>query len=120
MAFHVVDVAIRVDRLDFTLVITQPAGIATLLAALEPVEHSQFGRQCQSRTQRAHIAAEHFAGEQVDHQQQEGVGHEGPATIKLERDRGLERLHLGKPFGGRHGIQRHSEQHQQNDVLDGP
>ena len=39
MAFHIVDVPIRMDGLNFTFVITQPAGVSTLPTPFEPVEY---------------------------------------------------------------------------------
>src|SRR5690554_6433316 len=120
VALHVVDGAIRVDRLYFTLVVTQPARVTALLAALEPVEHTQLGGQRQRGTQRAQIAAVHLAGEDIHHQQQHGVGYKRPATVEMQGDSGFERLHLGHLLSGGHGLQGHTEQHQQDDVLDRP
>src|SRR5690606_18538860 len=120
MAFVVVDMPIRMDGLDLAFLGTQLAGVATFLAALEPVEQPYAAGDRQRGAQRADIAAEHLAGEDVDHQQNHRVQHEPPLAIELQGDGGLEGLHLGGLLGHHHRFQRDAEQHQQDDVLDGP
>src|SRR5690554_7129109 len=102
MALVVVDMPIRVDGLNLAFLGAQLAGVAALLAALEPVEQAHPAGHRQRRTERAHVAAEHLAGENVDHQQDHRVEHEPPLAVELEHDGGLERLHLGGLLGQHH------------------
>src|SRR5690554_2409213 len=120
VAFHIVNGAVRVDRLHFTLVVTQAAGITTLFATLEPVKHPQLGGQRQCSTQRAQVAAVNLAGKDVHHQQQYSVSHERPGTIEMQGDGSFERLNFSHLFCRCQRSQRHAEQHKKNDVLDGP
>src|SRR5690606_31714723 len=120
MALVVVDMPIRVDGLNLAFLGAQLAGVAALLAALEPVEQAHPAGHRQRRTERAHVAAEHLAGENVDHQQDHRVEHEPPLAVELEHDGGLERLYLGGLLGQHHRFQGDAEQYQQDDVLDGP
>src|SRR5690606_9370720 len=120
IAFVVVDMPIRMDGLDVAFLGTQLAGVATFLAALEPVEQPYAAGDRQRGAQRTDVAAEHLAGEDVDHQQDHRVQHEPPLPIEFQGDGGLEGLHFGGPLGQRHGLQRDAEQHQQDDVLDRP
>ena len=120
MALVVVDVPIRVDRLDLAFHGAQLAGAATFLATLEPVEQAELAGHRQGRAERADVAAVDLAGEQVHHQQHHHVEHEPPLAVELQGDGGLERLHLGGLLGQHHGFQGDAEQRQQDDVLDGP
>ncbi len=120
MAFVVVDMPIRMDRLHFTFVGADLAGIAALLAPLEPVEQAEATGDRQPRAQRADVAAVDLAGKYVDHQQHHRVEHKPPLAVELEGDGSLERLDLGGLLGQHHRFQRDAEQHQQDDVLDGP
>src|SRR5690554_7021844 len=61
MALVVVDMPIRVDGLNLAFLGAQLAGVAALLAALEPVEQAHPAGHRQRRTERAHVAAEHLA-----------------------------------------------------------
>ena len=108
------------DRLDLAFAGTELAGPAAFRAALEPVEQARLGRDRQGRAQRAEVAAIDLAGEQVDHQQRDGVGDEPPLAVEAEGDGGLERLHLRGLLGQRQGFQGETEEHQQDDVLDRP
>src|SRR5690606_6225210 len=57
VALVVVDVTIRVDRLDLAFHGAQLAGVATLLATLEPVEQAELAGHRQGRAERADVAA---------------------------------------------------------------
>ena len=120
MALVVVDVPIGMNGLDLAFLGAQLAGVATLLAALEPVEQPDPAGYREGRAKRADVAAEHLAGEDVHHQQDHRVQHEPPLTVELEGDGSLEGLHLGGLFRQHHRLQRDAEQHQQDDVLDRP
>src|SRR5690606_32672664 len=120
VALVAVDVAVRMDRLDLAFHGAQLAGVATLLAPLEPVEQTELAGHRQGRAQRADVAAVDLAGEEVDDQQDHRVEHEPPLAVELQGDGGLERLHLGGLLGQHHGFQGDAEQHERNDVLDGP
>src|SRR5690606_7226339 len=92
VALVAVDVAVRMDRLDLAFHGAQLAGVATLLAPLEPVEQTELAGHRQGRAQRADVAAVDLAGEDVDNQQDHRVEHEPPLAVELQGDGGLERL----------------------------
>src|SRR5690606_33097031 len=120
MAFVVIDMPVRMNRLHFAFVGTDLTGIAAFLAPLEPVEQPEASGDRQARAQRADVAAIDLAGKDVDQQQEYRVGDEPPLAVELQRDGGLEGFDLGGLLGHHHGFQRDAEQHQQHDVLDGP
>src|SRR5690554_2328483 len=94
-----VDMPLGMNRLDVALVGTNLAGLAALLVPTQPVEQANAGRNRQTSTQRADVAAIEFVIKSADHQQQHRIEDKAPFTLELEQYRRLEWLDLGVDLG---------------------
>ena len=119
-AFINVDVTLGMDRLDGAFVSAALAGLAAFRPSPQPFEHADASGDRERRTQRADVAAEEALDEKPRTQQDGGIENEWPLAEELQDDRGLERFDLRKLLGEGHRIERHPEQEQEDDVLDGP
>ena len=119
-AFIGVDLAGRVDRIDRAFVGAGVAGRAAHLIALEPVEHADAGRDRESGTQGAEVAAIEAFDEKADDDQGEREDDKGPVAYELENDGGFEGFNLGQLFGEGDGRQRDAEEAEEDHVFQRP
>ena len=93
-AFVLVDIAVRMNRLDRAAMFAHVALDTALMTALEPVEHLVLGRDCQGRTKGAQVAAKEAVDEQAGPEKDHRIKHKRPSPSELEGNGRLERFDL--------------------------
>src|SRR5512132_1135161 len=106
--------------LDRAAVFADGALSAALRMSLQPFEHADARRNGQRRSEGTHVATGEALDEQACDQQRDGVEDERPCADELQRDRGLERLHLGADEGEIYRVQRNREQPDEDEILQRP
>lgn len=115
-----VDLAQRIDRLHLAFVSTELAGMTAFAAPFQPFKKAVAPDNRETRTQWTKVLTVEFAIKRGRYKQPRSVNDEGPASHEMKVDGCFEWLHLGVALGQVYGLQRQSEENQEDDVFYSP